>query len=601
MSYLSISVKEAMNHINSSVNGWFLPAIQRPYVWGSRYENEMYICKLFDSILRGYPIGSLIIWNTEEKVPYREFITNYSHTGEGAKLVDQGLYGRADKFLIYDGQQRLQTLYSCLRYTFNSRVLAFDLLYDKNLSSDQDETGFCFVDRNTPLSWHTLRLNELFIKQPNDETRFEDEIVKKSGSISEEEKYILKNNLRSLWKVFVETDKKSLAYFLIKTDDEKEVNEIFERLNTGGIPLSLSDLLFSDIKEQFPGFEEQLQSASKNIYHSTAKGFSFTAYNILQLLNLAVKNQVRVDPKKVKKSEINLFHEVWITMEKPLEAFFSDFIWGQFKINNGSIIPRKTALLPIVIYLHEIYKKGFQFNKDISKLNLEIIKRYFIKSQVNGWDLQSMIDNFTRIILNESHNSSSRMFDFPLGKIEAYINSQRKRSTEVFEESFINYTWFALKILTPNRIYQFEPDMKGRFNPEIDHVFPRKLVGRNKEYEEQVDVVWNMQPTKGDINSYKTNYHPKLFFTDKAINKSGEAILGSKFIHEYDFLFPVATDYSIDFSDDIWERPIDFIKQRRQKMIEFLHNNYGLTLLESGSAAVERFNGSSTELSGSNQ
>ncbi len=48
-------------------NGWFLPAVQRPYVWGSRYENELYICKLFDSLLRGYPIGGLIIWNTRRK------------------------------------------------------------------------------------------------------------------------------------------------------------------------------------------------------------------------------------------------------------------------------------------------------------------------------------------------------------------------------------------------------------------------------------------------------------------------------------------------------------------------------------------------------
>ena len=120
MSYLGISVKEAINSINNGVNGWFLPAIQRPYVWGSRYENELYICKLFDSILKGYPIGGLIIWNTEEPIPYREFIKDYL-PGELPKLVDKGLHGRKDKWLIYDGQQRLQTLYSCLKHTFNEK------------------------------------------------------------------------------------------------------------------------------------------------------------------------------------------------------------------------------------------------------------------------------------------------------------------------------------------------------------------------------------------------------------------------------------------------------------------------------------------------
>lgn len=50
MGFQTISVKEAVNNINCSTNGWYLPAVQRPYVWGSRYESEKYICKLFDSI-----------------------------------------------------------------------------------------------------------------------------------------------------------------------------------------------------------------------------------------------------------------------------------------------------------------------------------------------------------------------------------------------------------------------------------------------------------------------------------------------------------------------------------------------------------------------
>jgi uncharacterized protein with ParB-like and HNH nuclease domain len=130
MSYSGISVKDAIGKINNDNNGWFLPAIQRPYVWGGRHESEQYICKLFDSILRGYPIGGLIIWNTAEKIPYREFVTDYS-AGDIPKLVDEGLHGRVDKWLIYDGQQRLQTLHSCLKYTFNNRVLVYDLLFNQ--------------------------------------------------------------------------------------------------------------------------------------------------------------------------------------------------------------------------------------------------------------------------------------------------------------------------------------------------------------------------------------------------------------------------------------------------------------------------------------
>ena len=52
---------KVINSINSPYNGWFLPAIQRPYVWGSRHENELYICKLFDSIS--------ILFNSEFSCP----------------------------------------------------------------------------------------------------------------------------------------------------------------------------------------------------------------------------------------------------------------------------------------------------------------------------------------------------------------------------------------------------------------------------------------------------------------------------------------------------------------------------------------------------
>jgi hypothetical protein len=580
MSYLGISVKEAINNLNGAGNGWFLPAIQRPYVWGSRYENEMYICKLFDSIMRGYPIGGLIVWNAEEEVPYRQFITDYHQFGEGSKLTEQGLWGRKDKWLVYDGQQRLQTLFSCLRYTFNDKILVFNLLFNKTKDKDPDETGFAFIKKNSELEWNWVRLNELFVRQPDENKKHERELLKKAGEISESDEELICKNLGQLWKIFVETDKKSLSYFPITTPDESEVNEIFERLNSGGISLSLSDLLFSKIKEPFPFFEENLQTASKDIYNKTGKGFSFNAYNILQLLNLLVKGRVRVDPKNVKQTELKLFNDKWKQLEKPLEAFFTDFIWGQFKINNASIVPRNISLLPIIVYLVEIYSKGYSF-KDITKQNLEIIKQYFIKSQINDWSLQSFIDNFATIINTESSAADKALFNFPLAKIEAKINEQRKRQTDIYEESFVDYTWFALKVLTPNRIYQFEPDMQGRFNPEIDHIFPQKLKDRTAEYENTVDIIWNMQPTKGDINGYKTNHHPKLFFTDKAVTASGDIIFGSKYIHEYDYFFPKLLNNSIDLTDKIWTTPIDFIKHRRQLMIDFLKSAYDISLIES--------------------
>jgi uncharacterized protein with ParB-like and HNH nuclease domain len=567
MSYQSISVKEAINKINANNNGWFLPAIQRPYVWGSRYESEKYICKLFDSILRGYPIGGLIIWNSSAKIPHREFMNNYKD-GNGTKLVEEGLWEREDKWLVYDGQQRLQTLFSCLKYSFNNKILIFDLLFDPKKADDVDETAFNFVKNNSDLELNCIKMNSLFTQISKNKIEYRKEILEKGEWTSNEEK-LIEENIDLLWKIFVEEDKKSLAFFPISTNDESEVNEIFQRLNSGGIQLSQSDLLLSRIKEKSYDFEEQLQFASRKIFDSTGKGYIFDAYNILQILHLFVKGRVRVDQKKIKKEELKEFIKEWNDLEIPLEEFFSDFIYGQFKINNSSIIPRKISLLPLIAYVSFLSDKGIQFRK-ISESNLTLMKQYFIKSQINGWDLQSYIDNFYEILFDEDKNSKIQ-FEFPLKKFEEFIKKKgSKRYLEIYENVFIDYRWFSLKILTPNRIYQFDPDIKRRFNPEIDHIFPIKLKDQSDEYKESVDIIWNMQPVKGDVNGFKLNHHPLDFFTNKLIDKSGNVISGDKYYSEYDFITKI--------SSDLWMNYKNFINVRKEKMKSYLAKKYGLII-----------------------
>ncbi len=231
----------------------------------------------------------------------------------------------------------------------------------------------------------------------------------------------------------------------------------------------------------------------------------------------------------------------------------------------------------MMVYFHEIYKKGYKF-KHISSNNLKSLNQYFIKSQINDWNMQSYADNFTNIIKSSSENAKDKMFDLPISKIEDKINEKKQRNILIIEEGLKNYLWFSLKILTPNRVYQFEPDIRGRFNPEIDHIFPVKLKASTEEYRKYVDVLWNMQATKGDINGFKTNHHPKLFFTDKLINSKGETIIGSKYISDYDFLLPKNESGIINFSDSIWDLHEDFIQGRKKLMLEYLKSYYGITV-----------------------
>jgi len=137
-------------------------------------------------------------------------------------------------------------------------------------------------------------------------------------------------------------------------------------------------------------------------------------------LNLIIKNSTRIDPNKVKDSELDTFIKIWDKLQKPLMAFFTDYLWGQFKINNDSIIPRNLAILPIMVYFYEIYLNGSDFKK-LTDNNLQILNQYFIKSQINDWNLPSFIDNFTKIIQERSQKMQA-FFEFPLEYIENHIN-----------------------------------------------------------------------------------------------------------------------------------------------------------------------------------
>lgn len=561
MSYLSISIKEAVLQINKPIGGWFLPAVQRPYVWGSRYESEAYICKLFDSILKKYPIGGLILWDTQMEIPYREFMQNYKE-GDNAPLKERGTFC-AQKCLVYDGQQRLQTLYSCLLYSFNNKILVFDLL--NNQSSQESEIGFSFQEQNVELAWHFLRMNELFLTE-NDSTKkiaLKNKILKKNpNNISEEELLIFESNFDNLWNIFVSTDVKSLSYFPVQSNNDLMVNEVFERLNTGGIPLSNADLLFSKIKSESYDFEEKLQLCSKKIYNATSKGFLFNAYSILQILHLIIRKRVRIEANISGRDEIKGFVSAWERLEEPLITFFADYIWGHLKINNNAIIPRPQAILPIILYF---YKTEQRF-KDISAQDIKNIDKFLITSQSNDWGLQSYADNFARIILENERNG------FPKDEIFDFVKKSDKRPTEITEQRFTNNTWFALKMCIPNRNFIFDPDIQNRFNPEIDHIFPLRLKNQTQEYFDSVNVLWNLQPVKGEINLLKSNRHPKKFFNNEEVDSNGNIINGSEYLTEYDFIPKI--------SSPLWESYQQFIANRKELMIEKLKSSYDIELIQ---------------------
>ena len=112
-----------------------LPAIQRDFVW-----SEEKIEKLMDSIMRGYPVGIVLVWETYKDIQYREFEKIYRN-GTRPAFIDNSSNKKLK--LVLDGQQRLQALFLALYGSYNGKYLYFDILSGRH-SDDFEEEKYHF-------------------------------------------------------------------------------------------------------------------------------------------------------------------------------------------------------------------------------------------------------------------------------------------------------------------------------------------------------------------------------------------------------------------------------------------------------------------------
>ncbi|WP_137819603.1 DUF262 domain-containing protein [Pseudomonas sp. 2FG] len=557
MSYAGISVREALDKLNAPNSGWFLPQVQRQYVWGARHESEDYVCLLLDSLLKRYPIGGVVLWETDQKVPYRCFVGDYA-PGQHARQVDEGLWG-APKALVYDGQQRLQTLYSVLRHRFNGRVLHFDLLFDPAFA-ESDETGFLFRDASAIAEARYLRMTELSCLRCNEDEKvdLEDRVLMAAGD-DKNVKLRIRRSLSALWDIFVDTNHKSIAYFSVKADTPSEVNEVFRRLNTGGVALTQLELVFGKIKAVHSDYEEKLWALSERIAKKSG-GIEFSSTSILQFFHLLIKNTIRIDEGRLDDSDIQAFQDALESDSEPLIEVFSGYLKGLLNINHASIVPRWLAVLPIAAYLTELKRHGHEWRiRNWDESEVQLIHQYFLQSQLCDWNTQTMINAFGR----ESMTAGKENCSFPLEQIRQ-IAIEKNRTGELNEYQLLSQTWLATKVLMPHRSYVFHEN-----KPQVDHIFPMKLVGQDDTYREAVDVLWNFQPMPAEVNRYKSNRHPKEFFQSQD---------GSKYWPSYDFI-PESKDL-------LWDDHLAFVASRKQQMLDALKSLYGLTVVPSDDETV---------------
>ena len=114
----TLTVRDALQRIEG--RQLRMPAIQREFVW-----RQQQIADLFDSLVRGFPIGSFLLWAVEPETvrsfQFYGFIRDFHrrdqvHASKDDPMPGQGLTA------VLDGQQRLTALHIGLRSSFAEKL-----------------------------------------------------------------------------------------------------------------------------------------------------------------------------------------------------------------------------------------------------------------------------------------------------------------------------------------------------------------------------------------------------------------------------------------------------------------------------------------------
>lgn len=511
-----ITIKDAVEGIHRK--NYLLPAIQREFVWKPEQ-----IIMLFDSLMRGYTIGSFLFWNVEKNktkdFQFYEFIRDY-HERDNTHNPKADITGEETITAILDGQQRLTALYIALKGTYAykipkkrwqnddafpkrklylnllSKSKEFELLYDfafltSEEASKRDENTFWF-EVGKVVEFTSLRDVYGFLRE--------------NGLI--ESKFA--DCLTTLYEII--SEKGIINYYLETSQELDKVLNLFIRVNSGGTQLSYSDLLLSIATAQWKTKDarEEITYLVDDL-NRIGEGFEFNKDFVLKsCLVLSDLSDIAFKVDNFNTPNMKKIEDNWDGISKSLRIaveLISNFGYNFQNLTSAN------ALIPISYYIlkrgnSKNFVQASQYNEDREKINkwltASLIKRTFSGQPDN-------VLRPIRSILQESNQL------FPLEKIVNKFKGTNKSITftddEIENLLYYKYgqahTFSVLSLLYPTL------DFRNRFHQ--DHIFPKSFFKKSKLkqhniqnekqefYLENYNYVGNLQLLEGLPNEEKSN------------------------------------------------------------------------------------------------
>lgn len=441
--------------------GFWLPNIQRPFVW-----SEDQICRLFDSILREYPISTLLVWRTDSSIRRRKFIDNWR---SDLRLSD--FYEPEDdsrKRLVLDGQQRLQSLFIGLRGSYNRRELYFNILSGQVAAPDDVRYAFRFLsDEQATFPW--VKFKDLVFTERRKRAIVSDLESEVGRGFSDAEAEKIEDHLDLIDRTFKMEE--TIAYQELDSIDnpdlykEDDVVEVFIRANSGGTALGKSDLLFSLLSASWDYADERMDELLANL---NCHGFAFTRDFVLKTALCLLGQGARYEVSKFRKEGVREDLEAkWNGISAAILSVL-DFVRGKTFIQCDRAMPTYLVLIPL-IYVRYHFPRAWQEARDVDQ--------YLLRCSLTGafgGNSDRLLDALIREIGHAQRFSADEMY--------ATIRSQG-RSLELAEDRLwaMGYGSDAIHLLFNlwYRDFNHTPAYENNL-PQIDHIFPQSALKQVK-------------------------------------------------------------------------------------------------------------------------
>lgn len=550
MSYEKKSIYEVINEIQT--NKFLLPAIQRKFVW-----DEERIYNLFDSILRGYPIGNFLFWfldgenANQKKYVFYKFLSNYDERNPYNEKKKPGSFRKHDEIIgVLDGQQRLSALNVGLqgkwitktkykhrknRDAWPKRELYLNLLNipigvlpgEVALKEGSDEGfHFRFLEPSKIISdsikektenelkfWFNVgKVNTWDIKT-NLYNEFDELLAQVSDTLVKRElkkqKTRVVKTLRLLRDAFIK--EKSIIYYRIDRNDLDDILNIFVRVNSGSVALSKSDLLFSTITVTWENGRDEIEELQKKLNEYKNSSFNFTNEFLMRSLLVLSDLEVLFKVNSFKAENVETIKKRWEGIKQALITTID--ILSEAGLSSW-VIPSQNAVIPIAYY---IYKGGDITDETKSEL-IKYLKHAFLK-KIFGVHGDTVLGAMRKALSNDRGDDLHRK-KFSFSEFIDRLNLSSDKNMTITDEDLDEFletkknheTFLLLSMLYPNKKY-------GQVIFDQDHIHPassfkrrdlKKIVKNETTVDKWIDMkdmLPNLQLLEGRENKSK-NDHP---------------------------------------------------------------------------------------------